>query len=213
MAKLRILLADDHAVVREGLKALINAQNDMQVVGEASDGRAACELAAEKSPDVVIMDVSMPNLGGAEATALIRREYPSMRVLALTIHEADGYLHRMLEAGATGYVLKRAAAEELVRTIRQVAAGGVCIDPNLLVQVVAGFVKSTSQPAQQANELTDREAQVVRLLARGHINREIADQLDLSVKTIEVHKARALEKLGLRSRAELVEYALQRGWL
>jgi DNA-binding NarL/FixJ family response regulator len=213
MKKIRVMLADDHTVVREGLKALIIAQSDMEVVGEASNGRLACKLASELKPDVVVMDVSMPELGGAEATEVIRRENPSVRVLALTIHEIDGYLRRLLEAGASGYILKRAAAEELIRAIRQVAAGGVCIEPTLASRVVAGFVGTPGRHAGDESELTEREAQVVQLLARGHINREIADRLDLSIKTVEVHKARALEKLGLRTRAELVRYALRRGWL
>jgi DNA-binding NarL/FixJ family response regulator len=213
MTRLRILLADDHAVVREGLKSLINAQADMQVVGEAASGRSAWQLAAQELPDVVVMDVSMPDMGGAEATELIRREFPSIRVLALTVHEVDGYLRRLLEAGATGYILKRAAAEELVRAIRQVAAGGVCIDPQLAAETVSAMVGTTRRSTAVEETLTDRETQVVKLLARGHINREIAQELDLSVKTIEVHKARALEKLGMRSRADLVNYALRRGWL
>ena len=201
MTKLHILLADDHVVVREGLKALINRQPDMEVVGETGDGSSACELALDLVPDVVVMDVSMPGMGGAAATELIRRDCPNARVLALTVHEVDGYLHQLLKAGASGYILKRAAAEELVRAIREVAFGGVCIDPKLAVQVVAGFVgPSTYQRGTEA-ELTDRETEVVKLIARGHINREIADQLELSVKTIEVHKSRALQKLGLRSRA------------
>jgi DNA-binding NarL/FixJ family response regulator len=213
MRKIRVLLADDHTVVREGLKALINAQGDMEVVGEASNGRLACKMAAEAAPDVVVMDVSMPDMGGAEATEVIRRDNPTVRVLALTIHEIDGYLRRLLEAGATGYILKRAAAEELIRAIRQVAAGGVCIEPTLASRVVAGFIGAPSHHGTNESELTEREAQVVKLLARGHINREIADRLDLRIKTIEVHKSRALEKLGLHTRAELVRYALRRGWL
>ena len=213
MNKLRILLADDHTVVREGLKSLVNSQPDMEVVAEAASGRAAWQLATQAHPDVVVMDISMPDLNGAEATELIRRDCPGVRVLALTVHEIDGYLRRLLEAGATGYLLKRAAAEELIRAIRQVASGGVCIDPTLTSQVVAGFVGAPARHNGRESELTERESQVVKLLARGHINREIADQLELSIKTIEVHKARALEKLGLRSRAELVHYALRRGWL
>jgi DNA-binding NarL/FixJ family response regulator len=213
MNKLRILLADDHAVVREGLKALINAQPDMEVVGEASDGRSACELAVKMLPDVVVMDISMPDLGGTEATELIRRTCPNVRVLALTVHEVEGYLRRMIEVGASGYILKRAAAEDLVRAIREVASGAVYIDPKVAAQMVAGLVGPLARPGRSESELTEREVEVIKLLARGHINREIAEQLDLSVKTIEVHKARALEKLGLHSRADLVHYALQRGWL
>jgi DNA-binding NarL/FixJ family response regulator len=213
MTKLRVLLADDHPVVREGLKTLVNAQNDMEVIGEAASGRSAWLTAVKLKPDVVVMDITMPDLGGIEATELIRRDCPSVRVLALTVHEVDGYLGRLLQAGATGYILKRAAADDLVRAIRLVAAGGVCIDPQLAGEAVKSFSAATPPADQPEVKLTDREAQVVMLLARGHINREIAAHLDLSVKTIEVYKARALEKLGLHSRADLVHYALRRGWL
>jgi DNA-binding NarL/FixJ family response regulator len=213
MKKIRVLLADDHAVVREGLKSLINAHADMEVVGEASNGRIACKMAAESAPDVVVMDVSMPELGGAEATQVIRRDHPSVRVLALTIHEIDGYLRRLLAAGATGYMLKRAATDELIGAIRQVAAGGMYIEPSLASRVVAGFVGEPRHHGRDAPELTIREIEVVELLARGHINREIAERLDLSIKTVEVHKARALEKLGVRTRADLVRYAQHRGWM
>jgi DNA-binding NarL/FixJ family response regulator len=208
-----VLLADDHAVVREGLKALINSQPDMRVVGEAANGRATFELATRLQPDVVVMDISMPDMSGIEATELINRECPKVRVLALTVHEVEGYLRRLLEAGATGYILKRAAGDELVRAIRRVAAGGVCIDPTLAAEAVATQFGTPSRQADPRVPLTDREAQVVKLLARGYINREIADELDLSIKTIEVHKARALEKLGVRRRADLVHYAMRRGWL
>lgn len=213
MTKLRVLLADDHAVVREGLKALVNAQPDMEVVGEATEGGSACKLAAELRPHVVVMDVSMPGTGGAAATERIRQDCPDVRVLALTVHEVAGYLRQLMEAGASGYVLKRAAADELVRAIREVAHGEVYIDPKLAGQVFSGLMGPPGPEAGADGELTEREIEVVKLLARGHINREIAQRLDLSVKTIEVHKARALEKLGLRSRADLVHYALRRGWL
>jgi DNA-binding NarL/FixJ family response regulator len=213
MTKIRVLLADDHTVVREGLKALVSCQPDMEVIGEASNGRVAWKSAIELQPNVVVMDLTMPELGGIEATELIRRDCPSARVLALTVHEVDSYLGRLLRAGATGYVLKRAAAEELVRAIRLVASGGICIDPQIAAQAVKGFSSTETAGSTGEKDLTEREAQVVKLLARGHINREIAQHLDLSVKTIEVHKARALEKLGLKSRADLVQYALRRGWL
>ena len=213
MPDLRVLLADDHAVVREGLKALLMAQPDIEVVGEAADGQAAWMMAAELHPDVVVMDISMPEMGGAAATKLIRRDCPGTRVLALTVHEIDGYLRQLLEAGASGYVLKRAAAEELVHAIRAVASGGIYLDPKMAGQVVGDFVGPGSVDIATEGVLTERESEVVRLLAKGHINREIADKLSLSIKTVEVHKSRALEKLGLRSRADLVQFALTRGWL
>ncbi len=213
MTKLRVLLADDHAVVREGLKVLVNAQPDMEVVGEAEEGNATCRLALDLRPDIVVMDISMPGLSGVQAAERIRRECPEVRILVLTVHELGGYLRRVLEAGASGYVLKRAVGEELLRAIREVAHGRVYLDPHMSGQVVAGFIGTTPSEGSGTSELTEREVEIVKLLARGFINREIADQLDLSIKTIEVHKARALEKLGLHSRADLVQYALHQGWL
>ena len=149
MTKLRILLADDHAVVREGLKALVNAQPDMEVIGEASDGTAAWRLAVELHPDVVVMDVSMPGSGGAAATERICRDCSEIRVIAFTVHEVAGYLRQLPEAGAAGYVLKRAAAEDLVRAVRAVATGGVYLDPKLAGQVVAGFVSPETQNVER----------------------------------------------------------------
>jgi DNA-binding NarL/FixJ family response regulator len=214
MAELRVFLADDHAVVREGLKALVNAQVGMAVCGEAGDGLTACQQVERLLPDVVVMDVSMPELNGARAAERLKQACPQVKVLALTVHEDKGYLRRLLEAGAAGYVLKRAAAEELVHAIRTVAAGGVYLDPAVAGKVVGGFVRPapSSGPAR-GGELSEREEEVVRLTAAGHSNKEIAARLELSVKTVETYKARSLEKLGLRTRADLVRYALQRGWL
>jgi DNA-binding NarL/FixJ family response regulator len=214
MAKLRVYLADDHAVVRSGLKALINAQPDMEVSGEAGDGRTACDQVQELQPDVVVMDVSMPKLNGAQATVQLKQTCPKVKVLALTVHEDKGYLRLLLEAGASGYVLKRAAAEDLIHAIRTVAAGGVYLDPALAGQVVGSFVRSPAgHRAPEGGDLSDREAEVVRLIAAGYSNKEIASRISLSVKTVETYKARSMEKLGLESRADLVRYALQRGWL
>jgi DNA-binding NarL/FixJ family response regulator len=214
MVKLRVYLADDHAVVRAGLKALINAEPEMEVSGEASDGRTACEQAQESQPDVVVMDVSMPEMNGAQATARLKQASPHVKVLALTVHEDKGYLRLLLEAGASGYVLKRAAAEELIHAIRTVAAGGVYLDPVLAGKVVGSFVRNPAGKGVSADgDLSEREAEVVRLIAAGHSNKEIARRLSLSVKTVETYKARSMEKLGLDSRADLVRYALQRGWL
>lgn len=213
-AKLRVLLADDHNVVRAGLRALIDVQSDMEVVGEAADGETACRQAEELGPDLVIMDVTMPGTGGARATERITRDRPGVKVLALTVHEDRGYLQQMLQAGASGYVLKRAAADDLIHAIRSVARGGTYLDPSLASKVLGGLI---GRPAQGSSApgtaLSDREEEVLRLIARGFTNREIATQLDVSVKTVETHKARAMEKLGLQSRADIVGHAIRRGWL
>src|SRR4051812_24068399 len=211
MVPLRIVLADDHVVVREGLKALVNAQLGMTVVGEAADGLTACHEVKRLQPDVVVMDVSMPGLTGSQATERLRLECPPVRVLALTVHEDKGYIRQLLAAGAAGYVLKRAAPEELIHAIRVVAGGGVYLDPTMAGKVVGGFVRRP--PDGAGGELSDREAEVARLTAAGHSNKEIAGRLDLSVKTVETYRARALEKLGLQGRADLVRYAVQQGWL
>lgn len=214
MTKLRVFLADDHAVVREGLRALVNSQADMEVVGEAVDGVGACELAPALRPDVVVMDVSMPRLTGSQATARLRAVCPSARVLALTVHEDKGYIRQLLAAGAVGYVLKRAAAADLIHAIRAVAAGGVYLDPTMAGKVVGGFVRQPlTGVSAAAGVLSEREGDVARQMAAGHSNKEIAARLELSVKTVETYRARAMEKLGLHSRADLVRYAVQEGWL
>jgi DNA-binding NarL/FixJ family response regulator len=214
MTRIRIFLADDHAVVREGLKALVDTQPDLEVIGEAADGASACEQVVRLRPDVVVLDVSMPGLSGAAAAERLRGECPQVKVLALTVHEDKSYLRQLLEAGAAGYVLKRAAAEELIRAIRAVAAGGVYLDPAMAGKVVGGFVrKPPGQPSSNEPDLSERETAVVRLIAAGHSNKEIAGRLEISVKTVETYKARSLEKLGLHSRADLVRYCLQQGWL
>lgn len=214
MTKLRVFLADDHAVVREGLKSLINAQTDMEVIGEACDGEAACEQVLLLLPDIVVLDISMPRMNGAQATEQLKQAWQQVKVLALTVHEDMGYLRQLLEAGAVGYVLKRAAAEDLIRAIRTVAEGGICLDPSLAGKVVGGFVrKPHARRCLEEAALSDREAEVVRLVAAGHSNKEVAGRLEVSVKTVETYKARSLEKLGMHSRADLVRYALRRGWL
>jgi two-component system, NarL family, response regulator NreC len=214
MEKLRIFLADDHMVVREGLKAMINAQPDMHVIGEAGDGQTAWQQAQECQPDVVIMDITMPNLNGVQATTQLKRACPDIKVLALSVHDDTSYLRQLLAAGATGYILKHTAAEDLIQAIRMVAGGGVYLDPALASHVVAGYVRVPSKASEFFGaELSEREAEVVQRIAHGHSNKEIASQLNLSVKTVETYRARAMEKLGLESRSALVRYALERGWL
>jgi len=211
---LRVVLADDHAVVREGLKALVNAQPDMRVIGEAADGEAAWRVATELSPDVLIMDLSMPVLGGADATIRVKRDCPRVKILALTVHEERVYLTQLLRAGASGYVLKRAAPAELVRAVRTVAAGGTYIDPSIAATLVEGYLDAEVAAEQPAHDtLSDRERQVLIGIARGFSNKELAAALALSVKTVETYKARFAEKLGLRSRVEIVRYAARQGWL
>jgi DNA-binding NarL/FixJ family response regulator len=214
VTKLRIFLADDHAIVREGLKALIGAQPGMEVVGEAGDGATAVAAAAGLCPDVIILDVSMPGLSAATAVTQLKAACPRIRVLVLTVHEDNAYLRQFLEAGAAGYVLKRAAADDLVHALRTVAAGGVYLDPALAARVVGGLGRRPrAHDPFEAADLSEREEEVVRLIAQGHSNKKIAARLGLSVKTVETYKARALEKLGFSGRTELIRYALQRGWL
>ena len=214
MDKLRIFLADDHAVVRAGLKTLVDAQSDMMVVGEASDGQSALEQMRDCAADVVIMDISMPQLNGAVATAQLRQQCPDIKVLALSVHEDTGYLRKLLEAGASGYVLKRSAADTLIQAIRMVAAGDVYLDPAIAGKVVGSLLgKSLVVRDPAAAELSERETDVVKLIAQGYSNKEIATLLNLSVKTVETYKTRAMEKIGLDSRVAIVRYALQRGWL
>lgn len=214
MNTLRIFLADDHAVMREGLRSLVNAQSDMNVVGEADNGRTALLKARELQPDVVIMDVSMPELNGIQVTERLKRICQNITVLVLTAHDDSGYLRQLLEVGASGYVLKKAAAEELINAIRVVAAGGTYLDPTLAGKVVGGYLgKRRLRGTQQGHELSDREAEVLRLVAWGYTNKEIAGYLSISVKTVETHKANLMDKLDLKSRVEMVRYALRQGWL
>ena len=213
-SKLRIVIADDHAIIREGLKTLVNAQDDMEVVGEADNGRTAWRLARELEPDVVVMDVSMPVLNGIRATTLIKRVCQNVKVLVLTIHEDQGYLRQLLEAGASGYVLKNAAAEELINGLRVVASGRVYLDPTQAGKVVSGFVgRKGVKGGVSSTTLSARETEVLRLVAWGYANKEIGSQLNISVKTVETHKSHVMEKLGLKSRADFVRYALHQGWL
>jgi DNA-binding NarL/FixJ family response regulator len=214
MAILRILLADDHAIVRQGVKALIGTQPDMEVIGEADEGASALKMATELLPDVLIIDLSMPKLNGTQATEQIKQTCPGVKILVLTVHEDRGYFRRLLDAGASGYALKQAPAELLFKAIRIVAEGGIYLDPTLAGKVVGGLLREDSiRKALQVDNLSERETEVVRLIAKGYSNKEIAAQLAINAKTVETYKTRSLEKLGLRSRADLVRYALQRGWL
>jgi DNA-binding NarL/FixJ family response regulator len=212
--KIRIVLADDHAVVREGLKTLIHAQEDMVVVGECADGTSAVQAVAEVKPDVAVLDISMPGLNGAMAARQIIQSSPETKVLALTVHEDRSYLRELLDAGAAAYILKRSAADELIRALRMVAAGDLYLDPSLAGKVVASLVgRNTDANGASRGDLSDRETDVVRLIAQGYSNKEIAAHLNVSIKSVETYKTRSMEKLGLRSRTDFVRYALHQGWL
>jgi DNA-binding NarL/FixJ family response regulator len=212
MSKLRIMLADDHETVREGLKMIVNAQDDMEVVGFAGDGREAVARAQELLPDVLVMDISMPKLNGLKATEKLNEVCPQVKVLTLSRHADDGYIRELLAAGACAYVLKQSAPGELIHAIRAVAAGGKYIDPKLAAKVMGSYSDRSPRGEAKGN-LSDRESEVLRLIALGYSNKEIATRLSLSVKTIEVHKANAMRKLNITSRIDLVRYAIFQGWL
>jgi len=211
--KTRIFLADDHETVREGLKLLLNAQEDMEVVGEAGDGATAVSRVGELKPDIIVLDLSMPGMNGLKAAEALRRSSPDVKVLALTRHSEDGYLHQLLRAGAAGYVLKQSRPAELLHAIRSVVSGGRYLDPAVAGKVMAGYRRRHSEDQAVGSGLSARETEVVRLIAWGYTNKEIAARLDLSVKTVETHKANAMHKLGVRSRIDIVRYALLQGWL
>lgn len=214
MTKLRIFLADDHAIVREGITVLINAQRDMEVVGETGDGASVVAEVRACLPHVVIMDISMPLLNGVRATRQLKNAMPNVKTIALSAHEDKSYLREMLQAGATGYVLKRAVTSDLIQAIRVVAAGGLYFDASLAGAVVGSLVGGSSDTAQiQQVTLSDREEEVLRLIAQGFTNKEIALQIGISIKTVDTYKARAMEKLHLDSRVALVRYAVLQGWL
>lgn len=214
MSKLRILLADDHEIFREGLKMLISAQPDMEVIGEAKNGRMAVDLAQQLQPDIVVMDVSMPELNGLKATEKLKGMCPHLKILTLTRHTDDGYLQQLLKVGASGYVLKQSASSELIRAIRTVSKGNTYIDPALTKRVINSFVSGRPARGTSAGkDLTGREEEVLRLIAWGHSNKEIAARLSLSVKTVEAHKTNAMQKMGMKGRIDIVRYALLQGWL
>lgn len=215
MAKIRILLADDHAVLRAGLRMLLNAQPDIEVIGEAVDGAQAVEQARRLQPDIVLMDITMPGMDGLAATKDIRKCCPGVKVLALTMHDDPEYLRQMLRAGASGYVVKKAADVELTTAIRAVHRGEVFLYPSVARGVVEDYLDgpSPARGGEEADNLTDREREVLRLIAQGYTNREAADRLCISVKTIETHRAHLMEKLEIRSRAGLTRYAMQKGLL
>jgi two-component system, NarL family, response regulator NreC len=212
-AKIRLLLADDHVVVRSGLRMLLQAREDIEIVGEAENGREAVEKVRALQPDVVLMDVQMPDMNGIEATRRIKQVAPNTAVLALTMHEDDHYFFEMLHAGASGYVPKRAAPDELVKALHTVHQGNVFLYPSLATRLVQDYLQraeSGDQPLVH-DDLTPRELEVLTLIAEGMTNAEIADRLVISVKTVDRHRENIMRKLNLHNRIDLVKYALRMG--
>lgn len=213
-AKLRILLAEDHKTVREGIKLLVNAQPDMEVIGEADNGEVAIAEVDRLKPDLIVMDISMPHVNGLKATQRLRMMNSDVKILTLSRHTDDGYLQQLLAAGANGYVLKQSAPNNLVNAIREIAAGNAYLDPALTARVIGGIAGRSVAPRGENNQpLTDRESEVLRLIALGYSNKEIGTNLDLSVKTIEAHKSNAMRKLGIAGRIDIVRYAILQGWM
>ncbi|HYB89882.1 MAG TPA: response regulator transcription factor [Candidatus Binataceae bacterium] len=212
MAKIRVVVADDHALMRDGIKALLSLADDIEVVGEATNGREAVDRCQRLKPDVVLMDIAMPGLGGLEATLELRREVPKTQVLVLTQYEDREYIQRFLKAGVAGYVLKRMLGSELAAAIRSVTKGGLVLDPQIAREAMQHAPQAPGPGKDDPYEtLTDREKQVLRLVALGHSNKEVAEFLGVSVKTAMSHRDHVMEKLDLHSRTDLIKFAIKQG--
>jgi len=215
MTSIRVLLVEDHNVVRDGLRLLLNAQSDMEVIAEAITGREAVAFARNDYPDIVVLDISMPDLDGIQATGLIRVECPRTQILILTMHESDAYFFRALEAGAAGYILKKAASEELINAVRAVAKGEAFFYPSLARKLLDNYLEhsgsATSVGPPGYEELSDREREIMFLIVRGLSNQEVAEKLVISPSTVQTHRTHILQKLGLETTIDLVRYAIRYG--
>lgn len=214
MPSARVLLVDDHTVVRQGLKALFSHEPDIEIVGEAENGREALALIPTLTPDVVLMDISMPGLNGIEATRQINQGFPQVKIIILSMHANEEYVFQVLRAGAVGYVLKQSDSLEVLAAIRAAQSGGSFLSPPISRAVIDGYMHRAEAryAADEAEVLTSREREVLQLLAEGLSNREIAAQLSISVKTVESHRSNMMSKLNLSNKTELVKYALRKGW-
>ncbi len=211
---IRVVMADDHALVREGIRNVLNRHPDIEVIAEASDGREAVALTLELRPDVVLMDIAMPEVNGIEATRQIKEQSPETVILVLTAYDDDRYVFALLEAGAAGYLLKNAHGDELVSAIREVHAGESILSPSVARKVLGKFIGSRGDgPAGEAATLTEREIEILRLAAAGLPNKAIAEELSVSPRTVQLHLAHVFQKLGVASRTEAVVTGLKRGWL
>ncbi len=211
--KLRVFLADDHPVVLAGIRSLINNDPTLEVVGEAADGRVALRMATDLSPDVLVLDISLPGLNGMKMAELLRSAVPQCKIVVLTVHEDRSYVRRLLELGVRGYLLKRSASAELLRAIGAVAGGGLYLDPAIAGKALASAPAAGIATGTIAADLSEREIDVLRLTASGHSNKAMATTLGIAIKTVETHKARAMEKLGFQNRVDVVRFAVQQGWL
>lgn len=213
--KIRVLIADDHIIVREGLRALLEAQSDIEVVGEAANGNEAVNKTKEIQPDIVLMDITMPGMSGLEATQKIKQQSPDVKILVLTMHESDEYFFKMLDAGASGYFVKGGSINELISALRAVWHGDVFLYPTMAKKLLGDYLQRVraGQDTERYDGLTNREREILKLVAEGRTNQEIAELLFLSPATVQTHRAHIMAKLGLHSRTELVKYALQRGFV
>jgi two-component system response regulator NreC len=209
----RVLIADDHAIVRTGLRALVQSEQTLHLVGEATGGYEAIELVAESQPDIVVLDLSMPDLDGIAVTRQLKALYPDMAVLVLTLHEDEALLREAIRSGADGYILKRAAEAELISAIQIVMRGDMYVDPSMLRGLLEKKTRQADSTQETVESLTPREIDVLRLIAQGYTNRQIGEELTISVRTVEGHRANLSGKLGLRSRVDLVRYAREHGFI
>ena len=214
MKKIKVVIADDHTIVRKGLCAILESEDDMEVVGEAEDGREAIKKVEEFQPDVVLLDITMPILNGLEVTRQLRRRYPKLKILILTMHDNEEYVFETLRAGASGYLVKRTAPDELISAIKAVYREGSFLSPAISKRVIDEYLRTGPKKVKEDEEygkLTEREREVLQLIAEGHANREIAELLHISIKTVESHRSHLMEKLHLRNIAELTQYAIRKG--
>ncbi len=211
MTIIRILLADDHTIVREGIRSLLEDEEDMTVVGEANDGHSAIRLTHQLNPDVILMDIAMPLLNGLEATRRIKEDFPKVKVLILTMHENEEYIRQVLASGAMGYILKDAAAHDLLGAIRTVNQGEMILSPAVTRLVIEDYLRwGDLQPEKNSTGLTPREREVLQLIAEGYSNKQISEILTISIKTVQTHRMNLMKKLDLHDRGDLIKYAIQK---
>ncbi len=208
---IKVLIADDHAIVRAGLRALLNSEPSMELVGEATGGYEAIELAGKSNADILVLDISMSDLDGISVTKKIKSQFPDLRILILTVHEDEALLRESIKVGASGYVLKRAAETELISAIHAIIGGALYVDPSMVRILLSDEIKPTATLPEPVEPLTHREKEILKLIVQGYTNRQVGEELNISMRTVEGHRANLAAKLGLHSRVELVRYAREHG--